>query len=314
MRKPTSYVKYPFNNFLTCFFVILFFTMSLQASGRLLTVNWQDNFDDGTLDDWLITGRHYVVSTDTYTKWNGSASAASGKLAFVTENHWEDWTNNRIMNISWCWYQSAVTFGQWSFDIFPAENNFIALSFINHFSDPNIIVEDNNLAEATFVYVVYILTAPYEPERTGAAFVHGDFTSPSGVTVEDFTGEPCFIFIKFGKDISYTVFVIEEFPADILTTDVLTIHITRDNSSKFTCFVNDKVIFSVTDTSPPSTSLDAEGYYFGVFSFGGGSWIDNITVSDTITVTEEKTASEPGIVPLVVGFGILIIIRSKRDS
>ncbi|MFX1515771.1 MAG: hypothetical protein ACFFC6_05635 [Promethearchaeota archaeon] len=316
MRKLKSCVKYPFNVFLTCFLAILFFTMSLQATGRSLSVIWQDNFDDGTLDDWIITGRHYVVSTDTYTKWNGSASATSGKLAFVTENHWENWADNRIMNITWCWYQSAVTFGQWSFDIFPAEDNFIAINFADHFSDPNSIVEDDNCANATFVYAIFILTAPYEPEHPSAAYVSNDFTSPSGVTKKDFTGEPCFIFIKMGKDIAYTVFAIEEFPADILTLDVLTVHITRDNSSKFTCFVNenDKAFFSVTDTSPPPTSLNAEGYYFGIFSFGGGSWIDNITVSDTITVTEEKTTSEPGIVPLLVGFGILIIIRSKRGN
>lgn len=198
--------------------------------------------------------------------------------------------------------------------MFPAENNFIGITFLEHFPDPNTPEENPLTYDITFRYALYILTAPYEAGKPGAAFVHGDFVSPTGVTVKDFTGEPCFIFIKEGTDIPYTVYAIKEFPTDIPTTDTLTIHITRDNSSKFTFFVNNNVLFSGKDTSPPSTSLDAEGYYSGLCSFGGGSWIDNINVSDTITVTEEKKASEPGIIPIVIGLGILIIIRKKRKS
>lgn len=304
---------------------ILFYALiPISAYGKTFT--WQDNFDDGTLDDWIITGRHYVASTDTYTKWNGSVSATSGRLAYVTENHWENWANNRIMNITWCWHQSPLIFGQWSLDIFSAEDNFLMINIV-HVSDPNIIRDDNNLANATFIYGIYILTASYEPERPSAAFVYGDFTSPTGVTVKDFTGEPCFIFIKSGKNISYTVFAIEEFPTEILTTDILTIHITRDNSSKFTFFVEDKVIFSVTDTSPPSTSLDTEGYYFGVSSFGGGSWIDNINVSDTIpttttttttntTTTIDKTTTHisSSWTPMIILMSVVILLISRKKN
>ncbi|MHA1945710.1 MAG: hypothetical protein ACXAC6_03705 [Candidatus Hodarchaeales archaeon] len=297
--------------------VLLVTTITIQASSKASSVIWKDNFDDGTLDDWFITGRHYTVSTNTYTNWTGSASAVSGKLIFMNENHWDDWTNDRIMNITSCWYQNETTFGQWSFDVYPAENNFIAIDFIRHL--PNASVPEVNPPEydTTFRYALFIVNDSYEAGTTGDTFVQGDFESPTGVSKEDFTGEPCFIFIKDEMDEKQKVFAIKEFSADIITADKLFVQISRDNTSNFVFYVNGEYVFSATDTSPPSTSLDAEGYFFDAFSFGGGSWIDNIIVDDTITLTVPPgtvSSSEAGISLLVFSLAVLVVFRRRREG
>lgn len=301
--------------------MVIIFSLSFNSvCGSTTVVIWQDDFDDGNLDDWFITGRHYSVSTNAYTNWTGSASATSGQLTFMSENKWEDWTNDRIMNVTNCWYKSETTFGQWSFEMYPAENNFIAIDFIRHLPDASVPEVNPPEYDTTFRYALFILNASYEAGKPGEAFVYGDFESPTGVTEDDFTGEPCFIFVKDKMGEKQTVYAIKEFTTDILTADKLNIQITRDNTSKFTFFVNNEVLFSATDASPPSTSLNTEGYFFCPFSFGGGSWIDNIVVTDTIPVTEESTTeqngtNEAGILPVLLILGVLSInVRRKKKG
>ena len=312
MKKTKNSVKKQKKEIIVWTIMILMMTGIIQGTGRIQTVIWEDNFDDETIDDWIITGRHYVVSTKIYTNWNGSATATGGKLAFTSENKWEDWTNDRIMNATWSWHLSPLTLGQWSFDVYPGANNFISISIMNHFTDPDILLKEPNTSNETLAYDLIILTSSYEANNTGAAFVSGGFESPTGITKEDFTGEPCFIFLKSGTSVQYTLFALEEIPDDISTTEVINVDITRDNSSKFTIYVNGKTIISVTDENPPSTSLATEGYYFGIFSFGGGSWVDNINVTYPITKFPPKGPNAGGIVLFISGLGTLIIIRRKR--
>ena len=91
----------------------------------------------------------------------------------------------------------------------------------------------------------------------------------------------------------------------------LSIQIIRDTSSKFSFYVNNKSLFSAKDPNPITTDYDPEGYYFVIFSFGGGSWVDNIIVSDTIPV---ESTSEAGFVPLILSWVILVVIRKRREG
>jgi hypothetical protein len=174
----------------------------------------------------------------------------------------------------------------------------------------------------TFAYGLYILNASYQAGDSSELLIETNFVSPHGITAADFTGEPCFVFTKYRYNLPFTVFAITDFPADILTSDKLTINITRDDESNFTFVVNNQLLFSAQDPSPPPTALNSEGYYFGVQSFGGGSWVDNIIVSvptieesttTTTTTTTTEEANATGIITLLISSGILILLRRKKE-
>jgi len=57
---------------------------------------------------------------------------------------------------------------------------------------------------------------------------------------------------------------------------------------------------------------DPKGYYFVIFSWGAGSWVDNIVITDTIPKT--KSTSEAGFITFVLSWLILVVIRRKREG
>jgi hypothetical protein len=295
---------------------ILILSIAIQGKGRTQVIIWEDNFEDGNLEGWMVNGMHYNVSTEVYTPWNGTASATSGKLQFESGNHWTEWQAEgvaHVMNITRCWHPNTTKFGQWSFDVYPGAYNMIAFDFLIHFSNPEVIPDNIEDPDFNYRYSLYILNGTYKANYTGRAFIHGNFESPDdSVTVENFTGKPCFIFFKEKVDQPQTVFVLKEFTPDIIAAEKLSIQITRDSSSKFSFYVNNKSLFSVKDPTPIIMDHDPEGYYFVIFSFGGSSWVDNIVISDTIPVTE--STSEAGFVPLIMSWIILVVFRRKPKN
>ena len=69
MKKTKNSVKKQKKEIIVWTTMILMLTGIIQGTGRIQTVIREDNFDDETIDDWIITGRHYVVSTKIYTNW-----------------------------------------------------------------------------------------------------------------------------------------------------------------------------------------------------------------------------------------------------
>ena len=277
--------------------VFLIFQVSLTASYSSKVV-WTDKFDDGNFDGWILSCIHsdeprgWYADTETGVEVNDEE-----QLVFTSKGSpWHDYIDDVPgwrYNYTRLWRSTIVLNGSWSWDMYPGHQP-CGAAFITK----TIINPTSPISHTSFRYGYRVSIIPFNhtPEEYGSV-----------------TGLPFISIEKYTSTWDGTILGLYE-STSIQNNSWYHINVTRNyNSSKL--YLDGVLRINVTDPKPMEGNsaywdLSTDDFFFQLNSHGG-TRVDNITVvGDSLN---GKNANGSGIVILISSFGVIILIRRKRE-
>jgi hypothetical protein len=291
-KKRNNFWKKTINLFLLALF--LFYTSQLSLSkADLIAVDWQDDFDDGNLDDWTVSGISWTQDHG-WDIWDGDCSVDDNQMQFDEVSLWEEWvTNKQVYNYSCLSHSTTIANGTWSFDIYPG-NSPVSISLI---SQRETVQVDNQTVHNPYEtlingYSVQIIPFSYDIAETEKNF---GWQPREGLQI---TGKPAIGLEKIYSQVNSSLTAIYEsdeitsdkwYHIDIIRTAYTPEYATQKASKKTIRIIIDSKLSCdlVTDDIERMETLwaanDQSDFYFQVESFGE-TRLDNVSVIQSISL------------------------------
>ena len=274
---------------LNVLFLIILTIQLGMINGYSLEIVWKENFD-GDLEDWTLSCIH-SNEIGWYNDTETGCEIIDSQLHFTSEG--APWDGPGEYNYTRLWRSTTVLNGSWSWDMYPGHQP-CGAAFITK----TIINPTSPISHTSFRYGYRVSIIPFNhtPEEYGSV-----------------TGLPFISIEKYTSTWDGTILGLYE-STSIQNNSWYHINVTRNyNSSKL--YLDGVLRINVTDPKPMEGNsaywdLSTDDFFFQLNSHGG-TRVDNITVvGDSVN---GKNANGSGIVILISSFGVIILMRRKRE-
>lgn len=244
-------------------------------------ITWEDDFEDGNLDDWLFNA--WEIHSEIYNPpIDPGFNIINGILRAPDYPYFNDTSRNMTSAL----HNSTVAYGIWNFDWVPQESP---------------------TEEAFFDIVAIIYNINHQLDLTGLSVLD---KSAYGYTIRIYhnsTGVATRISLtkRVGPPPSTTT--LETYDLTPAVMESIHIEVTRDRKGHFKVYYDAALIIEATDND--ITTSD----HFVFRSYVGDTGIDNITINDAISSNGSIPASTVGfIIGMMTPTFIILVILRKR--
>lgn len=240
-------------------------------------IQWQDDFDDGNDDGWILSGVKLTSGGDTET-WDGNFQVNNGILNATGSDE------NPYWNLAS--HESTMSIGMWSFDVYVVD---VPWTHIHIY----FMTDDwNNYPNTIYGYDIMVITEDVDDPAGGSEVYHEGF-----------------LLVRRNGEYDQWVNnwkIIANYEVEGEVAGWYNLNITRSSLGEWNVYINDTLRMSVVDTTVDTSS------YFRFITEGGPAF-DNVIVSgnpgplDTTTTTLPSGYGE-AIIVMTVGFGAIIVV------
>ena len=303
-KKHTKKVVFVLNVFL----LILLTSQIGLINGNSSGIIWEENFDSN-FDDWTLSTIH-SNSSGWFADTETGCEIIDKQLHFTSpEMVWHCWQeippyDNCVgywYNYTRIWRSTNTSDGSWSWDMYfgpePSTVCFVTKTETNL---------DNSILHESFRYGYRVFIVPLSYDPLYYSYLYSDDLGSLSVT-----GLPFISIVSYRDTWTGTILGLYE-SESILNNSWYQIKVMRKYDS-LKLYLDGVLRIEVTDPSPHEDSYwdsSTDELFFQLSGYGGVR-ADNITV---IEDSSNSGTSGPSIVILVSSFGVLTILRRKRNS